>query len=81
VFVICGYYDMATMVGGIEFSMRHLAYEKQITDRVSFGYYQGGHMMYIRPSAHAALKKDLAALQPDLERSKGGQVAFRPGLS
>jgi carboxypeptidase C (cathepsin A) len=61
VFVICGYYDMATMVGGIEFSMRHLAYEKQITDRVSFGYYQGGHMMYIRPSAHAALKKDLAA--------------------
>ena len=31
VFVICGYYDMATMVGGIEFSMTHLAYEKQIT--------------------------------------------------
>ena len=61
VFVICGYFDMATMVGGIEFSMRHLAYDKQITDRVSFGYYQGGHMMYIRPSAHAALKKDLAA--------------------
>jgi carboxypeptidase C (cathepsin A) len=61
VFVICGYYDMATMMGGIEFSMTHLAYDKQITDRVSFGYYEGGHMMYIRPSAHAALKKDLAA--------------------
>lgn len=60
VFVICGYYDMATMLGGIEFSMTHLAYDKQITDRVSFGYYEGGHMMYIRPSAHAALKKDLA---------------------
>ena len=61
VFVICGYYDMATMLGGIEFSMTHMAYDKQITDRVSFGYYEGGHMMYIRPSAHAALKKDLAA--------------------
>jgi carboxypeptidase C (cathepsin A) len=61
VFVICGYYDMATMVGGIEFSMTHLAYDKQITDRVSFGYYEGGHMMYIRPSAQAALKKDVAA--------------------
>ncbi len=61
VFVICGYYDMATMVGGIEYSMTHLAYEKQITDRVSFGYYKGGHMMYIRPSAHAKLKSDLAA--------------------
>jgi len=61
VFVICGYYDMATMMGGIEFSMTHMAYDKQISDRVSFGYYEGGHMMYIRPSAHAALKKDLAA--------------------
>lgn len=61
VFVICGYYDMATYVGGIEFNLTHMAYDKQITDRVSFGYYEGGHMMYIRPSAHAALKKDTAA--------------------
>lgn len=61
VFVICGYYDMATYVGGIEFNLTHMAYERQIADRVSFGYYEGGHMMYIRPSAHAALKKDTAA--------------------
>lgn len=61
VFVICGYYDMATYVGGIEFNISHMAFDKQITDRVSFGYYEGGHMMYIRPSAHAALKKDTAA--------------------
>jgi carboxypeptidase C (cathepsin A) len=61
VFVICGYYDMATTVGGIEFNISHLAYDRQITDRVSFGYYEAGHMMYIRPSAHAALTKDLAA--------------------
>jgi len=61
VFVICGYYDMATYLGGIEFNLTHLAYDRQITDRVSFGYYEGGHMMYIRPSAHAALRKDTAA--------------------
>jgi carboxypeptidase C (cathepsin A) len=61
VFVICGYYDMATYVGGIEFNLTHMAYERQIMDRVSFGYYEGGHMMYIRPSAHATLKKDTAA--------------------
>lgn len=61
VFVICGYYDMATYVGGIEFNLSHMAYDRQITDRVSFGYYEGGHMMYIRPSAHAALRKDTAA--------------------
>ncbi len=60
VLVLCGYYDMATTVGGIEFSMSHLAYDKQITDRVSFTYYEGGHMMYIRPSAHQALTRDVA---------------------
>jgi carboxypeptidase C (cathepsin A) len=61
VFVACGYYDMATYVGGAEFNLSHLAYDRQITDRVSFGYYEAGHMMYIRPPAHAALKKDVAA--------------------
>jgi carboxypeptidase C (cathepsin A) len=61
VFVVCGYYDMATYVGGAEFNFSHLAYDRQITDRVSFGYYEGGHMMYIRPSAHQALKRDVAA--------------------
>ncbi len=61
VFVACGYYDMATYVGGAEFNFSHLAYDRQVTDRVSFGYYEGGHMMYIRPSAHRALKQDVAA--------------------
>jgi hypothetical protein len=27
---------------------------------VSFGYYEAGHMIYIRPSAHKALKTDIA---------------------
>jgi carboxypeptidase C (cathepsin A) len=61
VLVVCGYYDMATYVGGIEFNVSHLAYDRQIADRVSFAYYEGGHMMYIRPSAHKALKHDVAA--------------------
>jgi carboxypeptidase C (cathepsin A) len=61
VFVVCGYFDMATYVGGAEFNFTHLAYDRQITDRVSFGYYDAGHMMYIRPSAQAKLKQDTAA--------------------
>ena len=28
---------------------------------MSFGYYEAGHMMYIRPSAHKALTNDIAA--------------------
>jgi hypothetical protein len=30
------------------------------TDRVSFSYFEGGHMMYTRPSAHKGLKADIA---------------------
>jgi carboxypeptidase C (cathepsin A) len=61
VLLVSGYYDMATCVGGAEFNFTHLAYDRQITDRVSYAYYEGGHMMYIRPSAHAELKRDVAA--------------------
>ena len=60
VFVAIGYYDMATVMGGAEFNFTHLAYEKQVTERVSYGYYEAGHMIYIRPSAHKALKNDIA---------------------
>lgn len=60
VFVIVGHYDMATPSGGIEFNMSHLAYDDSVTKRVSWGYYEGGHMMYARPSAHKILTQDLA---------------------
>jgi len=59
VFVACGYYDMATYMGGAEFNFSHMAYDASITNRVSFGYYEAGHMIYIRPSAHKALKADI----------------------
>jgi carboxypeptidase C (cathepsin A) len=59
VFLAIGYYDMATLMGGAEFNFTHLAYDKQVIDRVSYGYYEAGHMIYIRPSAHKALKQDI----------------------
>jgi hypothetical protein len=51
---------MATVMGGAEFNFAHLAYDKQVTDRVAFAYYEAGHMIYIRPSAHKALRQDVA---------------------
>jgi carboxypeptidase C (cathepsin A) len=70
VFVVCGYYDMATFVGGIEFNFTHFAFDKQVMDRVSFGYYEGGHMMYIRPSAHKVLKQDVASFVKGASKAK-----------
>ena len=58
--VEAGYYDMACVFGGAVIDFWHLAYDKTFTDRVSFSYFEGGHMMYTRPSAHKSLKSDIA---------------------
>jgi hypothetical protein len=42
---------------------------------VSYGYYEAGHMIYIRPSAHKALKQDLAKFVT------GSRGAMRPTSS
>ncbi len=60
VHVVAGYYDMATVFTGSEINFWHLGYDRTFTDRVSFSYYEGGHMMYTRPSAHTALKAGVA---------------------
>jgi len=60
VLFLAGYYDMATPFAGAEFNASHLGYDKTFSERVAFAYYEGGHMMYIRPSAHARLKQDVA---------------------
>jgi carboxypeptidase C (cathepsin A) len=60
IFVAIGYYDMATVMGGAEYNFAHLGYDPTFTNRVAFGYYEAGHMIYIRPSAHKALKQDVA---------------------
>jgi carboxypeptidase C (cathepsin A) len=57
---VAGYYDLATPVGGLEYNLSHLGYDETFTRRTSITYYEGGHMMYIRPSAHAQLKADIA---------------------
>jgi carboxypeptidase C (cathepsin A) len=58
--VEAGYYDMACVFAGAVINFWHLAYDKVFTDRVSFSYFEGGHMMYTRASAHKALKNDIA---------------------
>jgi carboxypeptidase C (cathepsin A) len=73
---VAGYYDMATPFGGAEFNATHLGYDKTFSDRVSFSYYEAGHMMYIRPSAQKQLKEDVAKFI----RSSNGPAA-RPSTT
>ena len=60
VFIANGYYDMATPFAGTEYTFDHIGFEKTYADRISLGYYEGGHMMYTRPNMLKALKGDMA---------------------
>ncbi len=61
VFVAAGYYDMATPFFGAEYDFMHLGWEPTYQARVSWGYYEAGHMMYIRPESLRQFKRDVAA--------------------
>jgi len=78
IFVAIGYYDMATVMGGAEYNLAHLGYDPTFVDRVSFGYYEAGHMIYIRPSAHKALKNDIVKFVQSTRSSAAQRTTSQP---
>jgi carboxypeptidase C (cathepsin A) len=60
VFVANGYYDLATPFAGTEYTFQHLGSDRKLLDRVTMGYYEAGHMMYLHKPSRDKLKKDLA---------------------
>ena len=60
VFVAEGYYDGATDYFSAQYLFSHLDLNGELKDRIKFGFYESGHMMYIRKASLAKLKSDLA---------------------
>ena len=60
VFSANGIYDLATPFFATEYSLAHLGLNPVLQSHISYGYYPAGHMIYLNPVAHAALKADLA---------------------
>ncbi len=60
VFSANGIYDLATPFFATEYSLAHLGINPALQPHITFGYYPAGHMIYLNPVAHAALKADLA---------------------
>jgi carboxypeptidase C (cathepsin A) len=75
ILVNIGYYDMATVMGGAEYNFAHLGYDPTFTSRVSFTYYEAGHMIYIRPSEHKKLKNDIAKFIQGANASRPSSTA------
>lgn len=61
VFVGNGYYDLATPFFATEYTFKHLAFDPGFENRVTFKYYEAGHMMYVRQVDREQLKRDVAA--------------------
>jgi carboxypeptidase C (cathepsin A) len=59
VLVAAGYYDLATPFNGIEQTVSHMNLEPPFRKKVSFAYYEAGHMMYIDKKAREKLHKDV----------------------
>jgi carboxypeptidase C (cathepsin A) len=60
-FVACGYYDLATPLFGMDYTLNHLELPKERRKNVTVKYYEAGHMMYIYEPALKKLRSDLAA--------------------
>ena len=59
-YVASGYFDLATPYFATEYSLAHLGLEPTETSRISTGFYDAGHMMYLKPSAQKKLHDDVA---------------------
>ena len=60
VFVASGYFDLATPYFATRYTFNHLGIDPSLQDNISMGYYDAGHMMYVRIPSLARLKADLS---------------------
>ena len=60
-FMVNGYYDLATPFMGADYEVAHMALDPAIAANIRYGYYPAGHMMYIDPPSAHRLKADLDA--------------------
>ena len=58
VWVICGYYDLATPFYGAEWVYSHLFLNEKLEKNLSFKYYPSGHMFYLLDAGLQAFRKD-----------------------
>ena len=59
-FVASGYYDLATPYFATHYTLNHMNLDQQQQARISLGFYDAGHMMYIKSDSLGHLKKDVS---------------------
>lgn len=59
-FVANGYFDLATPFYATQYTLAHLGLPPQVAGNITTGYYDAGHMMYIRNESLSHLKQDVS---------------------
>ena len=59
-FVASGYYDLATPYFATQYTLNHMNLDPQQHGKVTLGYYDAGHMMYLRSDSLDNLKRDVS---------------------
>jgi carboxypeptidase C (cathepsin A) len=75
VFVATGLYDLVTPYFATRWLLDQLSVPAAARERIDVRVYEGGHMMYMRPSVRAALAADAASIFTTGSRSIGGGPA------
>jgi carboxypeptidase C (cathepsin A) len=60
-FVASGYFDLATPYYATQYTLNHMGLDPKEHQNISLGYYDAGHMMYIRDESLAKLKNDISS--------------------
>lgn len=58
VWVVCGYYDLATPFYAAEWVYSHIFLNPELQDNLRFTYYQAGHMFYLHEPSLKQFRKD-----------------------
>ncbi|HTP32219.1 MAG TPA: hypothetical protein VMJ75_08605 [Candidatus Acidoferrales bacterium] len=58
VMVAAGYFDLATPYYATEYTFNHMGLSPEMHSRITWAFYQSGHMLYIDSDSHAKLKHD-----------------------
>jgi carboxypeptidase C (cathepsin A) len=73
VLVAAAYYDLATPFFAVQYTFSHMGLSPEMHKRISWAYYQAGHMLYIDSDSHAKLHHDVgeflfgALPKPDIQ--------------
>ena len=59
ILILNGYYDLATVFYGVEYSINHMGLSPELKDNIIMEYYEAGHMMYTHEPSIIKFKADV----------------------